>query len=102
MCRAMKQRLETQRVKTNTIDLAALRPPADTPEWPRFRDMRAVKASRSRFWIFQCGWRRERAHRGSKTEMLTPKGEHLFPPVLTGVMFDGRISFDGIATVKTL
>jgi hypothetical protein len=31
--------------------------------------------------------------------MLTPKGEH-FPPVLPGVMFDGRIIFDGIATVK--
>src|ERR1035438_3559550 len=23
-----------------------------------------------------------------------------YPPVLSGVMFDGRISFDGIATVK--
>jgi hypothetical protein len=36
-----------------------------------------------------------------KTEMLTPKGEHSFP-CSTRVMFDGRISFDGIATVKTL
>jgi hypothetical protein len=33
-------------------------------------------------------------------EMLTPKDEHFVPPVSTGVMFDGRISFDGIATVK--
>jgi hypothetical protein len=32
-------------------------------------------------------------------EMLTPKGEH-FIPCSTRVMFDGRISFDGIATVK--
>ena len=37
---------------------------------------------------------------GSKTEMLTPKDEHFVPPVLSGVMFDGRISFDGIATAK--
>jgi hypothetical protein len=36
-----------------------------------------------------------------KIEMLTPKGEHSFP-CSTRVMFDGRISFDGIATVKTL
>jgi hypothetical protein len=36
-----------------------------------------------------------------KTEMLTPKGEHSFP-CSTRVTFDGRISFDGIATVKTL
>jgi hypothetical protein len=35
-----------------------------------------------------------------KTEMLTPKDEHFVPPVLSGVMFDGRISFDGIATAK--
>jgi len=34
-------------------------------------------------------------------EMLTPKGEHFFP-CSTRVMFDGRISFDGIATAKTL
>ena len=34
-------------------------------------------------------------------EMLTPKGEH-FIPCSTRVMFDGRISLDGIATVKTL
>ena len=34
-------------------------------------------------------------------EMLTPKGEHSIPSS-TWVMFDGRISFDGIATVKTL
>ncbi|SPF36536.1 hypothetical protein SBA4_1890007 [Candidatus Sulfopaludibacter sp. SbA4] len=33
--------------------------------------------------------------------MLTPKGEHSFP-CSTRVMFDGRISFDGIATAKTL
>jgi hypothetical protein len=32
-------------------------------------------------------------------EMLTPKDEH-FAPWFTRVMFDGRISFDGIATVK--
>jgi hypothetical protein len=31
--------------------------------------------------------------------MLTPKGEH-FVPRSTGVMFNGRISFDGIATAK--
>src|SRR5882724_8478145 len=37
----------------------------------------------------------------AKTEMLTPKGEHSFP-CSTRVMFDGRISFDGIATAKTL
>jgi hypothetical protein len=36
-----------------------------------------------------------------KIEMLTPKGEHSVP-CSTRVMFDGRISFDGIATVKTL
>ena len=36
-----------------------------------------------------------------KIEMPTPKGEHSFP-CSTRVMFDGRISFDGIATVKTL
>ena len=36
-----------------------------------------------------------------QTEMLTPKGEH-FIPCSTRVMFDGRISFDGIATAKTL
>jgi hypothetical protein len=41
--------------------------------------------------------RRNRA----QTEMLTPKGEHSFP-CSTRVMFDGRISFDGIATAKTL
>ena len=51
------------------------------------------------------------AHRGRKTvpanvaapelEMLTPKGEH-FIPCSTRVMFDGRISLDGIATAKTL
>jgi hypothetical protein len=35
-----------------------------------------------------------------KMEMLTPKDEHSSPPVQSGVMFDGRISFDGIATVK--
>jgi hypothetical protein len=35
-----------------------------------------------------------------KIEMLTPKDEHSVPPVLSGVMFDGRISFDGIATAK--
>ncbi len=34
-------------------------------------------------------------------EMLTPKGEH-FIPCSTRVMFDGRISLDGIATAKTL
>jgi hypothetical protein len=34
-----------------------------------------------------------------KIEMLTPRGEHSFP-CSTRVMFDGRISFDGIATVK--
>jgi hypothetical protein len=33
--------------------------------------------------------------------MLTPKGEH-FIPCSTRVMFDGRISLDGIATAKTL
>ncbi len=39
----------------------------------------------------------------AKTEMLTPKGEHfLFPPVLPGVMFDGRIIFDGIAIRQKL
>ena len=37
----------------------------------------------------------------TKIEMLTPKGEH-FIPCFTRVMFDGRISFDGIATAKTL
>ena len=37
----------------------------------------------------------------SKLEMLTPKGEH-FIPCSTRVMFDGRISLDGIATAKTL
>jgi hypothetical protein len=31
--------------------------------------------------------------------MLTPKGEHSIP-CSTRAMFDGRISFDGIATVK--
>jgi hypothetical protein len=36
-----------------------------------------------------------------KLEMLTPKGEH-FIPCSTRVMFDGRISLDGIATAKTL
>jgi hypothetical protein len=36
-----------------------------------------------------------------KMKMLTPKGEHFFP-CSTRVMFDGRISLDGIATVKTL
>jgi hypothetical protein len=31
--------------------------------------------------------------------MLTPKGEHFHSPLFyQGVMFDGRISFDGIAT----
>jgi hypothetical protein len=33
--------------------------------------------------------------------MLTPKGEHSIP-CSTRVMFDGRIIFDGIATVKNL
>ncbi len=33
--------------------------------------------------------------------MLTPKDEHFLSPLFNqGVMFDGRISFDGIATVK--
>ena len=41
------------------------------------------------------------AHRSPKLEMLTPKGEH-FIPCSTRVMFDGRISLDGIATAKTL
>jgi hypothetical protein len=36
-----------------------------------------------------------------KIEMLTPKGEHSFRPVSVRVMY-GRISFDGIATAKTL
>ena len=41
------------------------------------------------------------AHRSPELEMLTPKGEH-FIPCSTRVMFDGRISLDGIATAKTL
>jgi hypothetical protein len=36
-----------------------------------------------------------------QTEMLTPKGEHSFP-CSTRVMFDGRISLDGIDAAKTL
>ena len=39
--------------------------------------------------------------RSPELEMLTPKGEH-FIPCSTRVMFDGRISLDGIATAKTL
>ena len=45
-------------------------------------------------WVQYNGWLPE-------IEMLTPKGEHSIP-CSTRVMFDGRISFDGIATVKTL
>jgi hypothetical protein len=44
--------------------------------------------------------RRVQKRAGAKKEMPTPKDEHFVPPVLPGVMFDGRISFDGIATVK--
>jgi len=44
-------------------------------------------------WDQYSGW--------TQTEMLTPKGEHSIPCSIR-VMFDGRISFDGIATVKTL
>ena len=57
-------------------------------------------ASPSGLWetggcIFQCN--RYGREPGRKTEMLTPKGEHPFPCSTRG-MFDGRISFDGIAT----
>jgi hypothetical protein len=58
----------------------------------------------------QHGWRRRHPEEAEtpremgvcpKLEMLTPKGEH-FIPCSTRVMFDGRISLDGIATAKTL
>ena len=35
-------------------------------------------------------------------KMLTPRGEHFNLPRSTGVMFDGRTIFDGIATAKNL
>ena len=53
---------------------------------------------------FQLGWAEENPPEmgvSRKLEMLTPKGEH-FIPCSTRVMFDGRISLDGIATAKTL
>jgi hypothetical protein len=45
--------------------------------------------------------RRAKPNACLKIQMLTPKGEHSIP-CSTRVMFDGRISFDGIATAKTL
>jgi hypothetical protein len=39
----------------------------------------------------------------AKIEMLTPKGEHFQSPLFyQGAMFDGRISFDGIAIRQKL
>jgi hypothetical protein len=81
-------------------------------QMPFPREMRPARASGRRFEGMGDG---ESAIQGAgrwadsgdnsnaicKIEMLTPKGEHSFP-CSTRVMFDGRISFDGIATVKTL
>lgn len=60
----------------------------------------------------QHGWRRRHPEEAEtpremgvcpKLEMLTPKGEHFHSPLFyQGVMFDGRISFDGIAIRQKL
>jgi len=70
-------------------------------KWPKTTSTAALEQACPPRWNLAPGL--NALKRGPKTKMLTPKGEHSHSPLFyQGLMFDGRISFDGIAIRQKL
>jgi hypothetical protein len=99
--KSFRRDAEARQIAASTRIPAPPRLQQGVPGQPTPREFQRTrrKAPGQAFWPSKGGASQYNRNVCLQIEMPTPKGEHSFP-CSTRVMFDGRIIFDGIATVK--